>query len=356
MTHGTDMTAPDKLLTPGEVFTVPEGIRLLDQQQMARLETAFDLWRDKASRADHLRARERMRLIFLLLRHTGARLGEVLALNHQTDIDLQRSVALFGKNGNQREVPLPEGLLRDLRRVLESPMAAGCNGHFLNADQGQVRRAFYARADQCGVPRELATARALRNTRAVEMLRNGVPLAVVQGVLGQSSPELTAVLQRYSSRDATSIVRRLALDDLRDKTSARNTFACRITEIVRDPVMAEIMLETAYGQQLGAVITVESLNTLALEPGSPVAASVKAPMVAVCADPSHSARSRRNRLDATVTSVRTTPVITEISAQTEFGQEVCALISTHAAKAMNIESGAKARFSFKALSVILNTF
>lgn len=355
MTHGNHMNASDSNLAPSEIFTVPEGIRLLSPEQAARLEAAFDIWRGTASRADHMRARERMRLIFLLLRHTGARLGEVLALDHDRDLDLTQGTALFGKNGNTREVPLPQGLCRELRRVLESPMAAGSQGHFLNADQGQVRRAFYARADQCGVPRELATARVLRNTRAVEMLRNGVPLAVVQSVLGQSSPELTAVLQRYSSQDASRIVRRLAMDDLRDKTSARNTFSCRVTDIVRDPVMAEIMLETAHGQRLCAVITTESLNTLALQPGTTVAASVKAPLVAVCANPAHTGGSRRNRLDATVTSVRSNPVITEINARTKFGQNVCALVSTKTALVMGIQAGDTARFSFKALSVILNT-
>jgi molybdopterin-binding protein len=53
--------------------------------------------------------------------------------------------------------------------------------------------------------------------------------------------------------------------------------------------------------------------------------------------------------------VRSNPVITEINARTKFGQNVCALVSTKTAQTMGIQAGDTARFSFKALSVILNT-
>jgi len=342
-------------MSPSEIFTVPEGIRLLTPDQTILLEQAFDAWRDAAVRADHMLARERIRLVFLLLRHTGARLGEVLSLNDRTDLNMDQAVVMLGKKGAKREVPLSQNLNRDLRRVLQGPLAAGANGHFLHADQGFVRRVFYARADACGVPRELGTARVLRNTRAVEMLRSGVPLSVVQNVLGQSSPELTVVLQHFSNRDTTSIVRRLAMNDLAERTSARNSFAGRVIGIIKDQVMAEVMMQTTQGQTLCAVITAESLHTLGLESGYPVTATIKAPLVAVHTCVPRDQDSRRNRLQGTVSAVRTTPVIAEISAQTCHGQNLCALVSTHTAHELNFKPGDCAQFSFKGLSIVLNT-
>jgi molybdate transport system regulatory protein len=349
------MNKVEKRMSPSKLFTVPEGIRLLTFDQIVLLEQSFDSWRDAAVRADHMLSRERIRLVFLLLRHTGARLGEVLGLNDEIDLNMEQAVVRLGKNGAKREVPLPLKLNRDLRRVLQGPLAAGSNGHFLHSDQGFVRRAFYARADACGVPRELATARVLRNFRAVEMLRSGVPLSVVQNVLGQSSPELTVVLQHFSNQDTTSIVRRLTMDDLSERTSARNSFAGRVTSIIKDQVMAEVLMQTEHGQDLCAVITTESLHALGLESGSPVTATIKAPLVAVHSCVPCSQDSRRNRLQGTISAVRTTPVITEISAQTCHGQNLCALVSTCTAHHLNLKSGDCAQFSFKGLSVVLNT-
>lgn len=349
------MNKPNSRLLPNNVFTVPKNVLLLAPEQIGALAQAFTAWRDAAVRADHLRSRERLRLVFQLLRHTGARLGEVLGLDDRTDMDLDRGMILIGKGSNRREVPIPQRLARELRRVLESPLAAGYSGDFLHADQGLVRRTFYARADECGVPRELATARVLRNTRAVEMLRSGVPLAVVQTVLGRSPAELKGMLQQYSGQDAAFIVRRLALGDMSGRTSARNSFYCRVTGIARDAVMAEVRMESKQGDALCAVITTESLHSLGLEQGVPVVATVKAPLISVQKPFSEKHSSRRNTLVACVTKVRASKAITEISALTTQGQDLCALVSASTAHEFELAPGDQAVFTFKALSVVLNT-
>ena len=50
-----------------------------------------------------------------------------------------------------------------------------------------------------GIPKELAHPHILRHTRAIELLRAGVPVTVVQDLLGHSALTTTAVYLRISN-------------------------------------------------------------------------------------------------------------------------------------------------------------
>lgn len=342
-------------LASGEVFTVPEGVRHLTGEELARLERAFADWRERASVPAWIPSRRRMHLIFQLLRHTGARLGEILALDETRDIDVEAGVVRLGKGRSRRDVPVPDKLARELKLLLRDPeVVGGAEGGWFRVDQGYLRKIFYARARECGLPAELANPRVLRNSRAVEMLRSNVPLAVVRRILGQSSSDLTEVFQHYSQAAANSLVRRLALSELPGRTSARNTFLGRVVRVRGDGVMAEVLMETEVGDNLYAVITGESVDNLGLEPGAPVAATIKAPLVNVFRAGA-SPGSTRNSFAAAITSVRSTSVLTEIAGRTESGHKLCALISSDAAADLGLAVGDAAEFRFKALSVVINT-
>lgn len=349
MKGGKDSTR----LAPHDVFTVPEGIRHLPPERMEILAQAFDKWCGDAQRADSIRSRERIRLLFLILRYSGARLGEVTGLDDTKDLDLDTCMITLGHSDGRRNIPLPRSLCRDLRTFLEGPMGAGLQGKAFCVDHGYVRRVFYARADDCGLPRELACPRALRSTRAVELLRRGVPLAVVRDMLGQSSTDLASVFQTYSSNDACRIVRRLSPDDQGVSSSARNSFLCSVQTVTRDTIMAEISLETSSGLPLYAVITAESLDNMELAPGVSVVATIKAPLVDVSKD-APGIRSARNMVRAVITTIRTTPVLAEISGLTPDGTPLCSLMSAGTIKNLNLAPGDTAEFRFKALSVVLN--
>lgn len=340
-------------LTPSDVFEVPEGVEHLDAGALARLEQAFRRWRDGARRVDHQRSRTRVLLLFLVLRHSGAKLGEVLDLDEREHVDGGRDMVLLGKGEARREVPLPRAVCREIRAFMESPLAAGLDGQVFHLDPGYVRRTFYSRAEDCGIPRRLGAPSALRRSRAVEMLRSGVPLGVVREVLGQSSANLAEVYQQWSRQDVRSIVRRLAIGDGPVKSSARNSFTGHVRHVRRDVVMAEVELEMASGQRLCAVITAESLDALGIEPGVSIAATVKAPHVEVRPAPDGSVQSTRNCLLATVSSVRSTEVLAEVSGVTPDGFEVCALVSTSCLNDAPLRPGDVAEFRFKALSVVL---
>lgn len=342
-------------LPPSAIFAVPEGVSHLSQKQSEQLEQSFASWRDKSKRADSAHSRERMRMIFLLLRHTGARLGEILCLEEGKDFDLDNGMISLGKNKVKRSIPMSPRLCKEITLFLGTPLPSGRLEKIFKVDPGYVRRIFYARAKECGIPKELANPRSLRNTRAVELLRSGVPLAVVRDILGQSSTDLTSVYQHYTEGDASAIVRKLALQDINSRTSARNTFIGHVTEIIRDGVMAEVTLRTPSGEGICAVITVASVLNLGLETGSPVAASIKAPLVNVCQQNSQVRGSARNIISATTVSVRKTEVLAEISGQTGKGVELCALVSARSAEQLDLSPGDPVEFRFKAMSVVLTT-
>src|SRR5665647_1222586 len=79
------------------IISVPNGSRYLDTAQLSRLEQSFRQWAAGAARSDVRLSRKRILLIFLLIRYTGAKLNEVLALDPFQDINHQRQSILFGK-------------------------------------------------------------------------------------------------------------------------------------------------------------------------------------------------------------------------------------------------------------------
>nr|WP_275406805.1 TOBE domain-containing protein [Desulfovibrio sp. JC010] len=317
------------------------------------MEDGFRSWKEGTVRADYVRSRTRAFCLFLILRHSGARLGEILKLDERRDINLARAVVYLGREGRKREVPLPQSVCRELKGMIDGPMGVGLEGMVFHLDPGYVRRVFYERAEKCGLERKKGAPSVLRRSRAVEMLRNGVPLGVVRKVLGQSSADLAAVYQEWSSGDVKNIVRRMALEENALKSSARNTFAGQVRSVNRDGVLADVEFETAEGVIISSVITLESLYKLGLEPGISVSATVKAPLVAV-RPLKGKGTSSRNCVPAKVTSIKQTEVLAEVSGESSGGTQMCALVTSWSIEEEGLFDGADVEFCFKALSVVLH--
>lgn len=339
---------------PHQFSNVSEGVQHLEPIQSQKLEESFAKWKKAAKRADSVQARERMWLIFSMLRHTGARLGEILSLDDATAFDPQGPFVHLGKNGRIRKVPLPDELYSEIMSVLEGPFGCGLRGTFFHVDPGYFRRICYARGKDCGLSKEQVCPKSIRNTRAVEMLRSGVPITIVKKVLGQSSLDLTANFQQFSDGDMHSIVRK-AHASIRNQTSARNAFAGHIIKVSNDGIMSEVVLETRSGIEISAVITTDSLRNLKLSEGTPVVATIKAPLVNVLKPGNEQCGSARNRLSATVLRINSSPVLSEITGRLSNGSEVCALVSAQSTETLALKSGDKVEYWFKALSVVLNT-
>ena len=94
--HHETLTVPESGSHSRIIATTDES-RCLDTVQLTRLEQSFRQWAEGAPRSDVRLSRKRILLIFLLIRYTGAKLNEVLALDPFQDIDHQRQLVVFGK-------------------------------------------------------------------------------------------------------------------------------------------------------------------------------------------------------------------------------------------------------------------
>ena len=256
----------------GRIVAGSECSRCLDPVQLSCLEQSFRDWAQDAVRSDVRLSRQRILLIFLLIRYTGARLNEVLALNPFADIQLDRQMVVFGRSETgpdrpAREVQLPEMLSQEIRIALGDAAFKEALGKLFQVDPGHVRRKFYERAAACGFPKELGGPDALRRSRAVELLQNNMPLPVVQRILGHSTPNLTAASGVFfRGRNAAGGQIFLEKESGR-KTSARNTFFGKITTIRQGDIQAEVEMVTLGGDRITTVITNDSLVRLGLKIG-----------------------------------------------------------------------------------------
>jgi molybdate transport system regulatory protein len=338
-------------------FAVPRDIKYLDSEQLEALTASFRTWYRKASRPDIHRARGRVWLVYLVLRYTGARLGEVLALDDRTDIDFDRSVVKFWADGPRtgepwREVQLPEAVMDEITAYLQD--TAELRGAVFQLDQGYVRRKFYERAKAMLLPQELGNPRVLRNSRAIELLRSGAPLQVVQNILGHSSINLTAHYCDFSEEDLKRLVQYYVQKEMRMKTSARNSFTGKVTNIATGEILSEVELVTPSGHKLVSVITNESLHNLGLVPGSIATAIVKAPWIIIETDADSTKTSARNRFRGKITKINAGKIVAEVIAALDDGTSMVTLITIPSLANLNLQVGDTAWFLFKAFSVILN--
>ncbi|MCT4535149.1 TOBE domain-containing protein [Halodesulfovibrio sp.] len=341
-------------LSPHSIFTVAESLRYLEPQQLKMFLHSFDSWCAATDKQKNILSRQRMRALFLLLRYSGARLGEVLNLDDRTAFDFTRKIVTVGHDETLRDVPLEKHVSNALQEILESSMGCGLRGNFFHIDPGYVRRTFYARAMDCGLPKELATPRVLRYSRALEMMRGGVPLLVVSNVLGHLSQDVMTGLRKYTNDDVTSIVRK-AHKEVQQRTSARNSFVGHVAHVIVDGVMAEVEVVTESNLSIFSVITEESLRTLRLSIGKPVVATVKAPYITLHNTNNHNSAHKRNSFTCSVERIASTQVLAEVTGHLEDGSGICALIAKNNVELMQITTGTLVEVSFNELSVVLNS-
>jgi molybdate transport system regulatory protein len=342
---------------PCRIFSVPHDVKHLDARQLQDLTAAFQAWMQRASRPDVRLSRARVWLIFLLLRHCGAKLGEVLALDDRTDIDVGSGMVRLGQSRDEdampREVKLPQAVVEELRRRFDDPAFLAVRGMAFHMDGGYVRRKFYERGEECGLPKELSNPRVLRHSRAVELLRNGVPLTVVQNILGHGTINLTAHYLSFTEEDVKNLVSYYIHKEARMKTSARNTFTGQVCEIRTGTILSEVSLTTPRGHRLVAVITNESLEKLGIREGLLVTASIKAPLVVLVANDEAPTTSMRNRFLGKIARINEGTISAEVVVTVDEETEVCALITDESVKRLGLKPGDPVWAMFKAFSVVL---
>ena len=137
------------------------------------------------------------------------------------------------------------------------------------------------------------------------------------------------------------------------KTTARNQFLGKVAELKSGAVNDEVILELPGGQQIVAVITQGSSDSLGLAPGVEAFALIKASSIILVAEGEGARFSARNQLAGTVTRVQTGAVNTEVVLDLPRGGTIAAIITNQSASEMAIAIGSKLTAMFKASSVIL---
>jgi len=341
------------------IVSVPKGSRYLDPVQLNRLEEAFREWAKGTPRSDVRLSRKRILLIFLLIRYTGAKLNEVLALNPLRDINLDSQSMVFGKSDATpdrppREVQIPEALAREIQAALDDIAFQKSRDGLFNVDPGHVRRKFYERAVACGFPKELGGPDAIRKSRAVELMRNNMPLPVVQKILGHSTPNLTASFVSFSDDDIQQVAKLFLEKEASRKTSARNTFFGKISAIQRGDIQAKVELVTIGGDQVTALITNDSLARLGLKPGMLITAEVKAPWVVLQKGDEEPKCTAENKFKGNIDRINKGQVTTEYVVRIADGTELCSLVAGESSSRLALKENDSVWAMFNSFSVVLH--
>jgi molybdate transport system regulatory protein len=340
----------------GLIPTANDG-SCLDSGQLHQLEQAFRQWVAASPRRDIEHSRRRILLIFLLIRYTGAKLNEVLALDPYTDIH-QQQVCIRDPESAQgdcsRTIAIADHLATEIRETLEDPDFRHSLTNRFAIDPAFVRRKFYERADACGFAKQMAGPEMIRRARGVELMQSNMPLPVVQKLLGHSTPNLTAAHVSYSEEELQRVTRFFMERESCRTTSARNTFFGKISAIERGDVQAQVTMINPSGYRVTTMITVESLDRLALQVGRLVTAEVKAPWVMLHVGAADDRSSAENRFQGEVVRINRGKITAEYVVRIDATTELCAIMSTESANSLPLQVGDRTWVVFNCFAVILH--
>jgi molybdate transport system regulatory protein len=341
------------------ILSMADNARHLDTVQLQRLEQSFRCWAEAPDRSDIRLSRKRILLIFLLIRHTGARLSEVLHLDLSADIDFANHIVRLCKGGAEngrpcRKVEISEALSTEIQKTLDAPEFKRAFGGVIWVDPGHVRRKFYERAESIGIPRELGTPDVIRRSRAIELLQSNMPLPVVQKILGHSTPNLAASYVEFSDEEMREVARYFVDKESRRKSSARNAFFGKIDRIQRGDVQSLVEIISVGGQRVISVITNHSLQRLGLKRGALVMTEVKAPWVMLYKGEEEPKSSAENRFRGMVSRISGGQIATEIRVLIADGTELCSIITEKSRQALDIKVNDILWAAFNAFAVVLH--
>jgi len=331
----------------------------LTPEQMGRLDAAFGAWVAKAKGRRSVISRNRARLAFMLLRYTGAKLGEILAINDQTDFVLAcRKVLLGGGKAEdakpRREVYLPGEMHAELKQLLRDGDYAPIRGGIFHLDQGYMRRVIYERAGECGIPKHLANPNTLRRSRAVELLHNGVPLTVVQRILGHLTANSTAAFLDLPEEEQKRMEKYFLDRENRRAVGTHNTFFGRVSAVAPGEIQSRVEVTTLGGHSLVSVISTKSLEAMGLREGSLVTARVKAPWVALDVERPGPEDGAENRFRGVVERVLRGADAAEVVLVLADGTRLSATVGLDVLADMRLGSGDGVWAVANAFAVVLN--
>lgn len=137
------------------------------------------------------------------------------------------------------------------------------------------------------------------------------------------------------------------------RSSARNQFQGRITQITMGAVNAEVILELPGGDELVAIITNESVKSLGLKVGSEAFALIKASWVILTECEQGLRTSARNQLCGRIVSCIEGAVNGEVVIELAGGRRIAAIVTNESIKNLGLKEGGHACALIKASHIIL---
>ncbi len=304
-------------------------------------------------------ARRRILVIFLLIRYTGAKLNEVLALKPFKDIDFKKQFVHFNNENPDtknlpRKVQISTVLSSEIQETIADRFFKSALENRFDVDPGFVRRKFYERAQACGFPKNLGGPEMVRKARAIELLQRNMPLPAVQKILGHSMPNLTGSYVSFSGDEIERLTRIFIEREVSHKTSARNSFFGKVEALQRGDLQTRVTLTTISGYSVITMITNDSVNQLALGEGRLVTAEVKAPWIILQNSKEEPRCSAENKFNGVVDRINKGKLNTEYTVRIPDGTLLCAVVSTKGAQALELNPGDPVWAVFSCFAVVLN--
>lgn len=137
------------------------------------------------------------------------------------------------------------------------------------------------------------------------------------------------------------------------KVSARNVFKGQVSQVQEGAVNAEVVLTLAGGEQLVAVVTIQSVRNLGIAVGKEAVALIKAPWVMLMTESSDIRLSARNCLEGKVLTVNDGAVNAEVVIELAGGSKVYSIVTRDAVAELGLAPGVSATAVIKASHIIL---
>ena len=110
-------------------------MKQLTSEELKKLTAAWQEWTDAPRPDSQKRSRQRLHLVFLLIRYGALRLSEALALNDLKDLDYSTcTIRITGVR--EREVQVPDRAMQKIRDIVNAPYMFGLRGVITHLDQG----------------------------------------------------------------------------------------------------------------------------------------------------------------------------------------------------------------------------
>ena len=255
----------------------------LTRQNLEQLTLRWEQWEAEATTTSRRIVRARLHLLFLLIRFGGLRLGEALELDAKAAVDVVTCM-VHVPGASARDVLLPMGCMRHIRRILSLPEAEGMGAEFLRFDQGFVRRKFYEVASPLELDSALVGPRALRYARGLELLELHVPFNLVQKFLGQEKSSQIAAFLDFAGGAARRYVGGGSPDQNSGK-DCRNSMLGTITDITLGMRSVRLEVTTFSDLRLVSLCSHKDFSRMDLHLHQVVTAFIEPDQIVIAPDP-----------------------------------------------------------------------